>query len=221
MLEVSDNSGVGGAERVRDFQALFEFFFLDDGHYLFDWFWFSIRFWAFRELKLGILENTRVNLWYLRERPQGGSFIAGLVALLYRWNQASTSQRGVRVRLCSSCSKNSSNVQVLGIPFNILDIFKLILSLLIGLNLSHLFNLLLQMLLWPCCVLLLSWTSWHIIQEKTVLIRNRFEQLRLQCLIGICHFAVIALLSSSGRYGLVWLLQIIFECAWGHWGSVV
>ena len=36
MLEVSDNSGVGGAERVRDFQALFEFFFLDDGHYLFD-----------------------------------------------------------------------------------------------------------------------------------------------------------------------------------------
>ena len=83
MLEVSDNSGVGGAERVRNFQAFFEFFLLDDGHYLFDRFWFSIRLWAFRKLKLWILENARVNLWYLRERSQGGSFIAGLVALLY------------------------------------------------------------------------------------------------------------------------------------------
>ena len=67
MVEVSDNSGVGGAERVRDLQAFFEFFFLDNGHYLFDRFCFSIRLWAFLELKLRILENARVNLWHLRE----------------------------------------------------------------------------------------------------------------------------------------------------------
>ena len=77
------------------------------------------------------------------------------------------------------------------------------------------------MLLWPCRVLLLGWTSRNVIQEKAILIRNRFEELRLQCLVGICHFAVVALRSSASGYGLVWLLQIVFECAWGHRGSVV